>query len=1117
MVILQGFLKKDSVARGINLDLLRTFQRETVVNDSSVDDEKDLLEIVKTHVDENKEPKVTISIDVADILAAQEAQEDWKKVKVGDKINIYLDELNVDVVAQIREINVNFEEHTLGFVISTVRNYNRGFGNFVLKTIRNLYNSNNNNVAYEIDGSRYSKTTSQNINEILQNGINTGDTTVTSGLQDDAGNSGTEINGSGTSSASIASVDDLTETVTAYVSPATQGVIVVDGKLLAYHNYTSPTAYSSEVEISADTGFTIRKIANGIITPQVYIDNNGNAVFAGNLSAGVAGQFDPAGSAATAQIAAQNYADGIESELQGQIDGAISTFFANGIPLPIITDYTGGTAPSNPQEGETWYNGSIYQIFTQGAWVIGGNDDIDTLTPWPTNDSEVQLPYTTLLEFYISKRGDLYYDNKTGYAYRFSQTGNLNPDVAGNYTWLQISDTAATASLAAAATKITVFTASDATSYNININSNIKDKDIFMPTGTDTALASLNTESLSSNFDFIKNDTYVYNESSKTFTKLQNVEEKDTGKVAGWEISAADIKAKNGVMILHSDSDAISTPGEQPYLSISQTLPGYEEVGIFLGRVLDGSNYFPKLSMVNTDQTNYLKWTGTQLDIRGTINATAGNFINEVTIGSGATLGKLVVGTDANINNKIIIEGGNTAGTTKIYSGIPAGQTTGQFNNADTAFYIDAQGRFSLGNKLAFTKDGGGSLSVTASIAGDISGITVGAIEISPAGITTTTNKFSVSATTGEINSTGGTIGGFNIKANSLENIAGTVGLSKGLTAVSPAGNPITIWSGTSSSRYGAFLVDNTGRLYAEDAVIGAMKTIKESSIPVGMETEQEQTSSTTGRKTIMNTKFFRSEFVNSAASETQSLTINHSELSFNSNLSFVNKFVIRHGYGSYGNFTAFLNSPMFITGTRDIYLPDKSGELAIAPPNAQLINQIYAPNTYGSFFNMDDSSGTYNYYRFRVNDGTGSTRTASDFFIRNSPGTEIPSYTSNIIRNTSISFGSNTMTVSSTSGLEVGVRIQRSGVPTGTTIIAITGGTSLLMSNTATASFGADATFEAFTYANRDYIWSNTSGSIFSNLITLRRRSFDNYISIQVNAGGSGAQYRIQVFGFTI
>jgi hypothetical protein len=835
MVILQGFLKKDSVARAINLDSLRTFQRETVVNDSSVDDEKDLLEIVKTHVDENKEPKVTISIDVADILAAQEAQEDWKKVKVGDKINIYLDELNVDVVAQIREINVNFEEHTLGFVISTVRNYNRGFGNFVLKTIRNLYNSNNNNVAYEIDGSRYSKTTSQNINEILQNGINTGDTTVTSGLQDDAGNSGTEINGSGTSTASIASVDDLTESVTAYVSPATQGVIVVDGKLLAYHNYTSPTAYSSEVEISADTGFTIRKISGGTITKQVYIDTDGNAVFAGNLSAGVAGQFDPAGSAATAQIAAQDYANGIKSELQGQIDGAISTFFAEGIPLPFTAGLSGTTLPVSGVEGQTFYDtdDNKYYIFNNDLWVEGFNSIIDSTDPWPTDD----------VEFYQVHTGDIYYDNLTGYAYRFSQTVFAEPDVVTNYKWVQISDGAATAALAAAATKITVFTASDATSYNTNINSNIKDKDIFMPTGTATALASANTASLSADFAFIKNDTYVYNETPKTFTKLQNVEEKDTGKVAGWEISAADIKAKNGVMVLHSDSDDTSTPGEQPYLSISQgTSPGYGNVGIFLGRVLDVSTYFPKLSMVNTGETNYLKWTGTQLDIRGTINATAGNFINEVTIGSGSTLGKLLVGTDANVNNKIIIEGGNTAGTTKIYSGVVPGTNppTGQFNNANTSFYIDAEGRFSLGDKLAFTKAGGGSLSVTASIAGDISGITVGAIEISPSGITTTTNKFSVSSVTGEINSTGGTIGGFTIGSTTLT--AGTTsGNFLGMSPGAGTSSNISFWAGASRTSINPptaaqisaapFRVTNTGEITASTGKIGNLTILNPDSL----------------------------------------------------------------------------------------------------------------------------------------------------------------------------------------------------------------------------------------------------------------------------------------------
>ena len=626
MVILQGFLKKDSVARGINLDLLRTFQRETVVNDSSVDDEKDLLEIVKTHVDENKEPKVTISIDVADILAAQEAQEDWKKVKVGDKINIYLDELNVDVVAQIREINVNFEEHTLGFVISTVRNYNRGFGNFVLKTIRNLYNSNNNNVAYEIDGSRYSKTTSQNINEILQNGINTGDTTVTSGLQDDAGNSGTEINGSGTSSASIASVDDLTETVTAYVSPATQGVIVVDGKLLAYHNYTSPTAYSSEVEISADTGFTIRKISGGTITKQVYIDTDGNAVFAGNLSAGVAGQFDPAGSAAQALVDAEIYADGIETALQNQIDGAIDTWFYNGAPTLIN----------------------------------------EPAVNWTTNDLKNQ------------HLGDIYYDNSTGYAYRFTNSPS--------YGWVVISDSAVIQALEEASNaqdtadgKMTIFYASNGTQLAAITTQQTGDLLII---GADFSI-------------YLKNDSYRWTGSA--WSKVQNIENKDTGSIAGWTISGTDIKANNNKMTLHSDSN---DSGRNPYISIGQTTEGYDQNGAFMGIVGEtgSGNGVAKLSLKNG--SNGLFWNGSTLAVVGNITATTGT-IGGFTTGSdffrsGADNTKLLLKHDA--TNPFMSIGQSTNGYAQpgIFLGLDSNTTKFSINPTVTRTFNTTTGSTTL-------------------------------------------------------------------------------------------------------------------------------------------------------------------------------------------------------------------------------------------------------------------------------------------------------------------------------------------------------------------------------------------------------------------------------------
>lgn len=406
MVVLRGFLQKDSVTRAINLDNLRPFQRETVVNDSSIDDEKDLLEIVKTHVDENKEPKVTISIDVASILAAQEAQEDWKKVKVGDKINIYLDELNVDVVAQIREINVDFEGHSLSFVISTVRNYNKGFGNFVLKTIRNLYNSNNNNVQYEIDGNRYSRETAGNVNFVLENGFNTADTNVNSGLEDDNGNPSTTIDGAGTVTSSIGSVDDLTESVSSYVSRDTQGVIIADGRVLAYHNYTSPTTYSSEIEMSAETGFTIRKIAGGTITKQVYIDTEGNAVFSGKLQVGTG---------------APQTIDEVFDNIEDQIDaGTIvyrandsdslttATNSANTNDILLITGTFTASSETYVKDDIYKFNGSVFVLDLDlktkitgsvGGWTINATDikaNNNKMTLHSDSDDSGRNPYISI-------------------------------------------------------------------------------------------------------------------------------------------------------------------------------------------------------------------------------------------------------------------------------------------------------------------------------------------------------------------------------------------------------------------------------------------------------------------------------------------------------------------------------------------------------------------------------------------------------------------------------------------------------------------------------------------------------------------------------------------------
>jgi len=67
----------------------------------------------------------------------------------------------------------------------------------------------------------------------------------------------------------------------------------------------------------------------------------------------------------------------------------------------------------------------------------------------------------------------------------------------------------------------------------------------------------------------------------------------------------------------------------------------------------------------------------------GTLSGVGGTFTSNVTVGSHAT-------------NKITIASDSTATGTKIYAG------AGTYNNANTGFYLDASGRFSLKNKFVW-------------------------------------------------------------------------------------------------------------------------------------------------------------------------------------------------------------------------------------------------------------------------------------------------------------------------------------------------------------------------------------------------------------------------------
>jgi hypothetical protein len=136
----------------------------------------------------------------------------------------------------------------------------------------------------------------------------------------------------------------------------------------------------------------------------------------------------------------------------------------------------------------------------------------------------------------------------------------------------------------------------------------------------------------------------------------------------------------------------IQGSGSFPYIAIGQTgsVIGYEQPGIFMGVSVANEN-LQRFSIVSDNNTNSLKWDGSNLTLSGSIVATSGRISGLVVVGQTGT-GITLDGVDK-----------------KIYIG------QGQYANSNTPFYAasGSSDNFSLGDKLTFD---GSDLSVSGSI-----------------------------------------------------------------------------------------------------------------------------------------------------------------------------------------------------------------------------------------------------------------------------------------------------------------------------------------------------------------------------------------------------------------
>jgi hypothetical protein len=281
----QGFLTKSRWS--IDEEKLKPFIKEAVMSDSNLDNELDLLNTTREYLVENSKPIVTLSIGIIDFLASQQSSVDWNKVKIGEIVNIYFPDFNVDTTAQLREISIDFQANTLNFVISTYRQYTRAVTTYIIRQIRKSYDNQTNKLGFRYDNNNIGSNRANVVNrKLTKAGFSSEEAPIKLGAKSSDGSSSTEISGEGIVS-QVISVDPILET---FVYKNEKTLEIADGTLTARNlvrDESDVLLYTTEVEVSGDNGLVIRKVdTSGVATPQVYIDTDGNAVFSGFVSVG---------------------------------------------------------------------------------------------------------------------------------------------------------------------------------------------------------------------------------------------------------------------------------------------------------------------------------------------------------------------------------------------------------------------------------------------------------------------------------------------------------------------------------------------------------------------------------------------------------------------------------------------------------------------------------------------------------------------------------------------------------------------------------------------------------------------------------------------------------------
>lgn len=121
---LQVLLDSENNFTSAQLQELNYYVIERDFNDDVYIDEQDLYDAAMEKFKELQVPQLAVEIDIVNFLEIIEEQRNWKKLNLGDFVNVKYERLGIELTARISEISYDFGGSSIKLTLSNAKNVN---------------------------------------------------------------------------------------------------------------------------------------------------------------------------------------------------------------------------------------------------------------------------------------------------------------------------------------------------------------------------------------------------------------------------------------------------------------------------------------------------------------------------------------------------------------------------------------------------------------------------------------------------------------------------------------------------------------------------------------------------------------------------------------------------------------------------------------------------------------------------------------------------------------------------------------------------------------------------------------------------------------------------------